>query len=58
MKVLVAAMLMAAALVGAPSMPPCELEDSAGPCFWDASARGNGTGRSFVVTADQVVIYQ
>lgn len=29
------------------SLPPCEHEDSAGPCFWDATANG-GTGHSFV----------
>lgn len=29
------------------SLPPCEMEDSPGPCYWDAS-RGNGNGHSFV----------
>lgn len=31
---------------------PCEYEDSPGPCYWDASAMGNGYGTSFVVHAD------
>lgn len=38
-------------------VPPCAEEDSAGPCFWDASTRGNGIGTSFTVDADQVVHY-
>lgn len=36
---------------------PCEREDSVGPCYWDASVRGNGQGRSFVVTDDGEVFY-
>ena len=36
---------------------PCEYEDSPGPCYWDASIMGNGTGTSFVVHADQSVEY-
>lgn len=35
---------------------PCEFEDSNG-CFWDAAARGNGQGDSFVVHPDGTVIY-
>ena len=37
---------------------PCEREDSAGPCYWDASVRGNGQGRSFVVTGDNEAFYE
>lgn len=40
-----------------PGVPACATEDSAGPCCWDASARGNGEGRSFTVGSDQVVTY-
>ena len=32
---------------------PCPTEDSPGPCFWDASERGNGTGRDFWIDANQ-----
>lgn len=28
-------------------LPPCECKDSEN-CYWDASARGNGEGQSFV----------
>jgi len=28
-------------------LPPCQAEDSDN-CYWDASARGNGLGNSFV----------
>jgi hypothetical protein len=28
---------------------PCIEEDSIGPCYWDATVRGNGKGRSFVI---------
>ena len=38
-------------------VPPCVEEDSAGPCFWDASTRGNGVGVSFTVDGSQVVHY-
>lgn len=37
-------------------MPPCEYEDSQGPCIWDASERGNGEGTSFIVTIDGEII--
>lgn len=40
-----------------PTMIPCEFEDSPGPCFWDASLRGNGEGRSFWVDDQQRVHY-
>jgi hypothetical protein len=33
-------------------LPACSTEDDPGPCFWDASSRGNGDGRSFVVWFD------
>lgn len=29
---------------------PCEFEDQATPCIWDAKHMGNGSGRSFKVT--------
>jgi hypothetical protein len=37
--------------------PLCAAEDSRGPCAWYAQLQGNGTGRSFAVTADQRVHY-
>ena len=37
------------------SFEPCATEDDPGPCYWDASTRSNGTGRSFIVIDD--VIY-
>jgi hypothetical protein len=39
---------------GTEGIEPCAEEDSPGPCYWDATARGNGVGRSFTVhlTAD------
>ena len=37
---------------------PCATEDSDGPCYWDASRRGNGAGRSFVVSDDGEVFYE
>ena len=36
---------------------PCANEDSMGPCYWDATKRGNGKGMSFVVTDDNEVFY-
>lgn len=30
-------------------LPQCRAEDDFRPCYWDASARGNGEGRSYVV---------
>ena len=39
--------------VSASELPPCAYEDgsaSAIPCHWDASAYGNGTGTSVVIT--------
>lgn len=36
---------------------PCAEEDSAGPCYWNASTMGNGAGMSFTVDAQQVVHY-
>lgn len=29
-------------------MDPCEVEDSPGPCFWNALVEGNGEGQSFI----------
>lgn len=37
-------------------MPPCAVEDSVGPCYWDAANRGNHEGRSFVAIPDMGVI--
>ena len=37
---------------------PCEEEDSAGPCYFDATRAGNGQGKSFVVTVDNEVFYE
>jgi hypothetical protein len=39
------------------AMPACAEEDSAGPCYWNASTMGNGVGQSFTVDAQQVVHY-
>jgi hypothetical protein len=39
------------------TLPPCEFEDGPGPCFWDGDTRGNRTGLSFIVTADEQFIY-
>lgn len=36
---------------------PCVTEDADGPCYWDASERGNGVGRDFIVTPDNAVLY-
>jgi len=38
----------------APGLPSCQSEDAPGPCYWDATRDGNGTGRSFVVVDGQV----
>ena len=35
--------------------PPCRTEDDLDPCYWDASARGNGKGRDFVWTGDELL---
>ncbi|MZR12686.1 hypothetical protein GQE99_06585 [Maritimibacter sp. DP07] len=42
---LAAATLIAAMLIAA--VTPCQAEDSTW-CYWDAAARGNGNGQSFV----------
>lgn len=39
------------------TIPPCQREDSAGPCVWHADTRGNGEGRSFTVDANGSVTY-
>jgi hypothetical protein len=50
----IAALLTAlSSLLSSPTLPPCPTEDSVS-CFWDASARGNGVGRSFTVDANGV----
>lgn len=30
-------------------LKPCPTEDAPGPCVWDATHMGNGTGQSFIV---------
>ena len=35
--------------------PACRTEDDQTPCYWDAKARGNGKGRSFVWTGDEIL---
>lgn len=42
---------------GEPRVRPCVTEDSAGPCFWDAHTRGNGSGVSFLIDAHQTIHY-
>ncbi len=46
----------AAPSIHADGYEPCAAEDAEGPCYWDASIRGNGNGTSFVVRADGTVI--
>jgi len=41
----------------APWVPSCPLEDSPGPCYWDAGAAGNGMGASFVRLGDGRIVY-
>lgn len=40
-----------------PTLPACPMEDSPGPCHWDALHQGNGRGRSFTVDAHGHVTY-
>jgi hypothetical protein len=40
------------------NMPACATEDSIGPCYWDATTRGNHTGRSFHRLTDGTTVYQ
>ena len=56
---LLAGFAVGGASVGAPSVqvPPCAMEDSPGPCFWDASVRGDGSGRSFTVDGSGMLTY-
>lgn len=49
--------LLAPPTVAERERQPCATEDSAGPCHWDASERGNRQGRTFTVHADQSVTY-
>lgn len=35
--------------------PACRTEDDITPCYWDASARGNGKGHDFVWTGDELL---
>lgn len=46
---------VSAAIEAFPPIAACAEEDSAGPCYWSAAARGNGAGESFTVDADGVV---
>lgn len=39
----------AAISAGPKSLQPCATEGSPGPCVWDATHMGNGTGQSFIV---------
>lgn len=39
------------------NVPACAHEDSVGPCYWDATTRGNGKGRSFIVTDDNEIFF-
>lgn len=50
-----AVLLSLAASTMSAGVPPCVEEDSAGPCYWDATTRGNGVGVSFTVDSSQVV---
>lgn len=36
-------------------LPPCPTEDSTG-CYWDAAARGNGEGVSFIALDDGTIL--
>lgn len=36
---------------------PCVEEDDVDPCYWDASTRGNGQGKSFIVTPSGRTVY-
>lgn len=56
--VALAGMVALIAIVSAPVNPPaCPTEDSVGPCVWNAATSGNGQGTSFLVDADQNVVY-
>jgi len=39
-------------LFGFSAAQPCEYEDGDAPCYWDAQARGNLQGRSFILITD------
>lgn len=36
--------------------PPCQVEDSPGPCVWDAWSRTDATGQSFIRNEDGSVL--
>ncbi len=38
-------------------IPPCEWEDSPGPCEWVAQERGNHIGQSFIRDANGTTTY-
>ena len=39
-------------ITGIEFLPPCQVEDDPGPCWWDAPERGNGDGQSYVTMPD------
>ena len=47
----------ASALESFPAIGACAEEDSSGPCYWNATTRGNGVGDSFTVDAAGAVTY-
>lgn len=51
----VAALIAAAAAPSIPSVPPCLEEDGSGQtaCYWDAAARGNRLGNSYVIEGER-----
>lgn len=57
MGLILALILAVASLVGSP-LQPCASEDTEGStaCYWDASARGNGQGQSFIWTGSTTVL--
>lgn len=52
-----AALIAAAAAPTVPTVPPCIEEDGSGQtvCYWDASARGNHAGASYVLIGGERV---
>lgn len=58
--VLLAAAMLAAVAIATPNnvapLPACPTEDSIG-CYWDASTRGNGIGRSFIADQSGAIHY-
>lgn len=50
-----AALIAAAAAPSIPSVPPCIEEDGSGQtvCYWNAAARGNHMGNSYVIEGER-----